>query len=72
MSHEIQMAWIKRYTQGDRTYPYLAMRWYAEERAKRPLTADEEKTVLWLRNEYGLEALVRNMQMEPRDWVKRK
>jgi hypothetical protein len=71
VTHEFQVAWIKRYTEGDKTYPYKAMRWYAKERKERPLTADEEKTVLWLRNEYGLEALMRDMPVEPRDWVKR-
>jgi hypothetical protein len=48
------------------------MKWYAEEREKRPLTADEEKTVLWLKENYGLEALMQNMQMEPRNWHKGK
>ena len=57
MNHEFQIAWIKRYTQGDETYPYQAMRWYEEEKKKRSLTADEEKTVLWLKENYGLEAL---------------
>lgn len=71
MTHEFQVAWIKRYTEGDKTYPYKAMRWYQEQRKKRSLTADEEKTVLWLRNEYGLEALMRDMPVESRDWVKR-
>jgi hypothetical protein len=46
MTHEFQVAWIKRYTEGDKTYPYKAMRWYQEQRKKRSLTADEEKTVL--------------------------
>jgi uncharacterized protein YnzC (UPF0291/DUF896 family) len=48
------------------------MRWYAEQKKKRGLTADEEKTVLWLRNNYGLEALLRNVSMEPSDWTQGK
>ena len=72
MSHEFQIAWIKRYTESDKTYPYQAMKWYAEEREKRPLTADEEKTVLWLKERYGLEALLRNVSMESGDWTQRK
>ena len=72
MSHEFQLAWIKRYTEGDKTYPYQAMRWYAEEGRKRPLTADEQKTVLWLKENYGLEALLRNVSVESGDWTQRK
>lgn len=72
MSHAMQVAWIKRYTEGDKTYPYQAMKWYEKERKERSLTADEEKTVLWLKENYGLEALVQNVQMEPRDWHKGK
>ena len=72
MSHAMQVAWIKRYTEGDKTYPYQAMKWYAEEGMKRPLTADEQKTVLWLKENYGLEALLQNVQMEPRNWHKGK
>jgi hypothetical protein len=72
VSHAMQVAWIKRYTEGDKTYPYQAMKWYAEEKEKRPLTADEEKTVLWLKENYGLEALMQNVQMESGDWTQRK
>ena len=72
MTHEFQIAWIKRYTEGDKTYPYKAMRWYAEQKKKRGLTADEEKTVLWLKETYGLEALLRNVSMEPSDWTQGK
>ena len=72
MSHAMQVAWIKRYTEGDKTYPYHAMKWYEKERKERFLTADEEKTVLWLKENYGLEALVQNVQMEPRNWHKGK
>ena len=72
MSHEFQIAWIKRYTEGDKTYPYQAMRWYEKERKERFLTADEEKTVLWLKERYGLEALLRNVSMESGDWTQRK
>jgi hypothetical protein len=72
VSHEFQIAWIKRYTEGDKTYPYQAMRWYEKERKERSLTADEEKTVLWLKERYGLEALLRNVSMESSDWTQRK
>jgi len=48
------------------------MRWYAKERKERSLTADEEKTVLWLKENYGLEALLRNVSMESGDWTQRK
>ena len=72
MSHVFQIAWIKRYTEGDKTYPYQAMRWYEKERKERSLTADEEKTVLWLKENYGLEALLRNVSMESGDWTQRK
>ena len=57
MKHDDAVRWITRYAEGDKTYPYQAMRWYAEEGRKRPLTADEQKTVLWLKENYGLEAL---------------
>ena len=72
MSHAMQVAWIKRYTEGDKTYPYQAMNWYAEEGRKRPLTADEQKTVLWLKETYGIEARLQKLPLQPRDWVKRK
>jgi len=72
VTHEFQIAWIKRYTEGDKTYPYQAMRWYEKERKERSLTADEEKTVLWLKERYGLEALLRNVSMESGDWTQRK
>ena len=57
MNFEELKKWIERYTEGDRTYPYQAMRWYEEERKKRPLSADEQKTVLWLKKTYGIDGL---------------
>ena len=41
MNFEELKKWIERYTEGDRTYPYQAMRWYREEKMKRPLNKGE-------------------------------
>ena len=49
MKHDDAVRWITKYAEGDPSYPYLAMKRYEDERKKRPLSADEQKTVLWLR-----------------------
>ena len=72
MKHDDAVRWITKYAEGDPSYPYLAMKWYEDERKKRPLSADEQKTVLWLKERYGLEALLRNVSMESGDWTQRK
>jgi hypothetical protein len=48
------------------------MKWYEDERKKRPLNADEQKTVLWLKENYGIEARLQKLPLQPRDWTKRK
>ena len=72
MKHDDAVRWITKYAEGDPSYPYLAMKWDEDERKKRPLSADEQKTVLWLKENYGLEALLRNVSMESGDWTQRK
>ena len=57
MKHEDAVRWIKRYEEGDKTYPYLAWRWYRDEAKARALTADEEKTLMWLKKTYGIDGL---------------
>lgn len=72
MKHDDAVRWITKYAEGDPTYPYLAMKWYEDERKKRPLSADEQKTVLWLKENYGIEARLQKLPLQPRDWNKRK
>jgi hypothetical protein len=57
VKHDDAVRWITKYAEGDASYPYLAMKWYEDERKKRPLSADEQKTVMWLRNTYGIDGL---------------
>jgi hypothetical protein len=57
VKHDDAVRWITKYAEGDPTYPYLAMKWYEDERKKRPLSADEQKTVLWLKKTYGIDGL---------------
>ena len=57
MKHDDAVRWITKYAEGDSSYPYLAMKWYEDERKKRPLSADEQKTVLWLKKTYGIDGL---------------
>lgn len=71
MKHEDAVRWITKYAEGDPSYPYLAMKWYEDERKKRPLSADEQKTVLWLKENYGIEARLQKLPLQPRDWCKR-
>ena len=71
MKHDDAVRWITKYAEGDPSYPYLAMKWYEEERKKRPLSADEQKTVLWLKENYGIEARLQKLPLQPRDWCKR-
>ena len=72
MKHDDAVRWITKYAEGDPTYPYLAMKWYEDERKKRPLSADEQKTVLWLKENYGIEARLQKLPLQPRDWRKGK
>ena len=72
MKHDDAVRWITKYAEGDPTYPYLAMKWYGDERKKRPLSADEQKTVMWLKETYGIEARLQKLPLQPRDWVKGK
>ena len=72
MKHDDAVRWITKYAEGDPSYPYLAMKWYEEERKKRPLSADEQKTVLWLKENYGIEARLQKLPLQPRDWAKGK
>ena len=55
MNFEELKKWIERYTEGDKTYPYQAMRWYREEQMKRPLNKGEVKVMMWLEKTYGLD-----------------
>jgi len=71
VKHDDAVRWITKYAEGDPTYPYLAMKWYEDERKKRPLSADEQKTVLWLKENYGIEARLQKLPLQPRDWCKR-
>jgi hypothetical protein len=71
VKHEDAVRWITKYAEGDPSYPYLAMKWYEDERKKRPLSADEQKTVLWLKENYGIEARLQKLPLQPRDWCKR-
>ena len=71
MKHEDAVRWIKRYEEGDKTYPYLAWLWYRDEGKRRSLTVDEEQTVLWLKENYGIEARLQKLPLQPRDWCKR-
>ncbi len=57
MKHDDAVRWITNYAEGDPSYPYLAMKWYEDERKKRPLSADEQKTVMWLKKMYGIDGL---------------
>lgn len=70
MKHDDAVRWITKYAEGDPSYPYLAMKWYEEERKKRPLSADEQKTVLWLKENYGIEARLQKLPLQPRNWTK--
>ena len=72
MKHDDAVRWITKYAEGDPSYPYLAMKWYEDEKKKRPLSADEQKTVMWLKETYGIEARLQKLPLQPRDWVKRK
>ena len=72
MKHDDAVRWITKYAEGDPSYPYLAMKWYEDERKKRPLSADEQKTVMWLKETYGIEARLQKLPLQPRDWTKRK
>ena len=71
MKHDDAVRWITKYAEGDPSYPYLAMKGYEDERKKRPLSADEQKTVLWLKENYGIEARLQKLPLQPRDWCKR-
>ena len=72
MKHDDAVRWITKYAEGDPSYPYLAIKWYEEERKKRPLSADEQKTVLWLKENYGIEARLQKLPLQPRNWTKGK
>ena len=72
MKHDDAVRWITKYAEGDPSYPYLAMKWYEEERKKRPLSADEQKTVLWLKENYGIEARLQKLPLQPRNWTEGK
>jgi hypothetical protein len=72
VKHDDAVRWITKYAEGDPTYPYLAMKWYEDERKKRPLSADEQKTVLWLKENYGIEARLQKLPLQPRNWIKGK
>ena len=72
MKHDDAVRWITKYAEGDPSYPYLAMKWYEEEKKKRPLSADEQKTVLWLKENYGIEAQLQKLPLQPRNWTKGK
>jgi hypothetical protein len=72
VKHDDAVRWITKYAEGDPSYPYLAMRWYEDERKKRPLSADEQKTVMWLKENYGIEARLQKLPLQPRDWTERK
>jgi hypothetical protein len=72
VKHDDAVRWITKYAEGDPTYPYLAMKWYEDERKKRPLSVDEQKTVLWLKENYGIEARLQKLPLQPRNWIKGK
>jgi hypothetical protein len=72
MNHDEAVRWIRRYEVGDATYPYRAWQWYVSEARIRRLTADEEKTLWWIKEEYGIEARLQKLPLQPRDWRKGK
>jgi hypothetical protein len=72
VKHEDAVRWITRYAEGDETYPYVAWKWYEDERKKRPLSGDEEKTMMWLKETYGIEARLQKLPLQSRNWSKGK
>lgn len=57
MSYKDIQAFIDRYIKQDVSYAYHCLTWYSKEAETRTLTHDENRIVVWLKSQWGLDAM---------------